>query len=192
MSQSHPRREFLKFGLALPIVAAPILAAPVRGWCAALDAPVAADCGPRKIAVHNLHTGESLDEVFWEGGRYVDDALSAVNHVLRDFRTGEVHAIDPRLLDLLDTLAKKTEAATPFQVVSGYRSPRTNARLHRESHGVAEHSLHMKGMAIDIRLAGVDLSRLHQAALSLGAGGVGYYPASDFVHVDVGPVRSWG
>ena len=182
MSFSQPRRGFLKFGMALPV-----LASPMAGWCG-----TAQDCGPRKVAVHNLHTGESLNTVFWESGRYVADALSEVNHVLRDFRTGEVHAIDPRLLDLLDSLARKTEASTPFQVVSGYRSPKTNARLHRETHGVAEHSLHMKGMAIDIRLAGVDLSRLHGAALSLRAGGVGYYPASDFVHVDVGPVRSWG
>ncbi len=182
MSTSHLRRDFLRLGAALPI-----LATPVAGWCDALDT-----CGPKRVAVHNIHTGESLDAVFWEGGRYVSDALAEVNHVLRDYRTGDVHPIDPRLLTVLDTLSTRVGAKAPFQVISGYRSPKTNAMLHRESPGVAGKSLHMSGMAIDIRLPDVDLARLHNAALSLAAGGVGYYPASDFVHVDVGPVRRWG
>jgi uncharacterized protein YcbK (DUF882 family) len=151
-----------------------------------------ADAAPRTVAFHNLHTGESLTAAYWEGGGYVPDALAAVNHVLRDFRTGDVHPIDPRLLDLLQTLSAQVETGGPFQVISGYRSPATNAMLHAHSDGVAKSSLHMQGMAIDIRLADVALDRLHGAALALGRGGVGYYPESDFVHVDVGRVRRWG
>jgi uncharacterized protein YcbK (DUF882 family) len=154
--------------------------------------PALADTAPRTVAFHNLHTGESLEATYWDRGTYVPDALSAVNHVLRDFRTGDVHDIDPRLLDLLTRLSSRVEARAPFQVISGYRSPATNAMLRANSDGVAKGSLHMQGLAIDIRLADVALDRLHGAALELGAGGVGYYPVSDFVHVDVGRVRHWG
>ena len=182
MSRSYCRRGLFKHALA-----SAAFATPLAGVTSAL-----ADTAPRRLAVHNLHTGESLDAVYWEQGAYVPDALSAVNHVLRDFRTGDVHPIDPRLLDTLARLGARLEAKQPFSVISGYRSPRTNAMLHRESGGVATHSLHMQGMAIDIRLAGLELSQLHEAALGMRAGGVGYYPGSDFVHVDVGPVRRWG
>ena len=163
-----------------------LVLAPVAGW-----AKPAFDSASRQVSLHNLHTGESLNAVYWEQGRYVPDALTEVNKVLRDFRTGDVHPIDPQLLDLLDKLSVKTEAKAPFQVISGYRSPHTNALLHERSHGVATHSLHMKGMAIDIRHPDLDLASLHQAALELKGGGVGYYPSSDFVHVDVGPIRRW-
>jgi uncharacterized protein YcbK (DUF882 family) len=155
----------------------------------ALAAP--ADLAPRKVALHNLHTGESLQAIYWDEGRYVPDALAAVNKVLRDFRTGDQHSMDPGLLDLLDTLHVKVESRSPFQVISGYRSPRTNAMLHEHSDGVASKSLHMQGMAMDIRLDGVALDHLHKAALDVGRGGVGYYPTSNFVHVDVGRVRRW-
>jgi uncharacterized protein YcbK (DUF882 family) len=121
----------------------------------------------------------------------VPDALATVNHFLRDFRTSEVHVIDPSLLDLLHELAGITGSTQPFQVISGYRSPATNEMLRRHSEGVAAGSLHMKGQAIDIRVAGVPLDALHRAALDLRRGGVGYYPASDFVHVDTGRVRRW-
>ncbi len=151
----------------------------------------AASSQVRQVAFHNLHTGESLNAVYWEEGSYVPDALHAVNRVLRDYRTGDVHPIAPNLLDLLDRLSARIDAKAPFQVISGYRSPRTNAMLHRKSHEVATRSLHMQGMAIDIRLPDVRLANLHDAALSLKGGGVGYYPGSDFVHVDVGPVRRW-
>src|SRR5690606_22191472 len=117
--------------------------------------------------------------------------LDAVNEVLRDHRTGEVHAIDPQLLDLLSGLAGKLEARPRFQVISGYRSPASNAKLHAKSSGVATRSLHMQGKAIDIRMGGVELANLRRAALGLRAGGVGYYPSSDFVHVDTGRVRQW-
>jgi uncharacterized protein YcbK (DUF882 family) len=179
-SSTFQRRDLLKFGVASALIAAPGLAS-----AAALD-------GPRELAFHNLHTGESLKAVFWDRGDYVPDALEAVNHVLRDFRTGDVHPIDPQLLTLLDRLQTRIDSRAPFQVISGYRSPKTNAMLHEHSGGVASKSLHMQGMAIDIRVPEVALSDLHNAALSLQGGGVGYYPSSDFVHVDVGRVRRWG
>jgi uncharacterized protein YcbK (DUF882 family) len=147
--------------------------------------------GPRSITLKNLHTEEALDAVYWEGGRYVPDALQAVNTVLRDFRTGDVYPIVPGLLDLLADVRAATGSKAPFQVVSGYRSPQTNAMLRERSAEVAQHSFHMDGMAIDLYLEDVDLDRLHLAALELGGGGVGYYPVTGFVHVDVGPVRSW-
>ena len=150
---------------------------------------------PRRLRFHNLHTDEKLDAVYWEDGHYVPDALHAVNHVLRDFRTGDMHMMDPGLLDLLVAVQARTETQSPFYVISGYRSPRTNAMLRDEggaSTGVARKSMHLEGKAIDLRLADVQLSHLHNAALSLGGGGVGYYPTSDFVHMDVGPVRQWG
>ncbi|HSN31208.1 MAG TPA: DUF882 domain-containing protein, partial [Ideonella sp.] len=123
--------------------------------------------------------------------RYLPDALAAVDRLLRDFRSGEVAAIDPALLDLLHALAMTTGAQGPFEVISGFRSPATNEMLRHRSSGVASGSLHMLGQAIDIRVAGVPLAGLRNAALSLRAGGVGFYPASDFVHVDTGRVRAW-
>jgi uncharacterized protein YcbK (DUF882 family) len=183
------RRKLLQLGLgaAASAVAAPVLGAPTLGW--AQTAALGVD--PRGVAFHNLHTGESLTAIYWEEGRYVPDALAAVNKVLRDFRNGEEHPIDPQLLDLLHGLNARIDNRTPFQVISGYRSPQTNAMLHEHSDGVASKSLHMQGMAIDIRVQGVPLDYLHKAALDMGRGGVGYYPQSDFVHVDVGRVRQW-
>jgi len=151
----------------------------------------AAAMGPRTLSVLNLHTGERLKATYFEGGAYVSDALAAVNHVLRDFRTGEVHPIAPGLLDLVTTLQGRLESDQTVHVISGYRSPHTNEMLHERSNGVASHSLHMVGEAMDIRIPGVQLAHLRDAALGLQRGGVGYYPASDFVHVDVGRVRRW-
>ncbi len=145
----------------------------------------------RSVALDNLHTGERLNVHYWVNGRYVRGALHQVNYNLRDFRTGHVHAIDPQLLDLLDALRRLLGTQAPFQVISGYRSPETNALLHEESNGVAVNSLHMQGKAIDIRLPGRSLHSLHRAAMRLRRGGVGYYPSSDFVHVDVGRIRHW-
>lgn len=146
---------------------------------------------PRRAYLHNLHTGETLDAVYFEKGRYVPDALAQAMRVLRDWRNGEEHVMDPRLFDVLHALRVKLDASEPFQVISGYRSPATNAELHAQSHEVASKSQHMLGKASDIRLKGVELENLHKAALSLGAGGVGFYPVSNFVHVDVGAVRHW-
>jgi len=146
---------------------------------------------PRALKFFNTHTAERLSVEYFSRGEYLSDALATVNHFLRDFRTGDVHVIEPQLLDLLHRLAGATETGRPFQVISGYRSPKTNAMLRQRSEGVAAGSLHMVGQAIDIRLADVPLPKLRAAALALRGGGVGYYPASDFVHVDVGRVRRW-
>ena len=156
-------------------------------------APAAMAFAPptRRLAFDNLHTGETLDVAYFENGAYVGDALAAVNHVLRDYRTGDVHVIEPKLLDLLTTLSASLGATARIGVISGYRSPKTNALLHKESGQVASGSLHMQGQAIDIRIPGVDTARLRDAAQRLAIGGVGYYPTSEFVHVDVGRVRRW-
>lgn len=145
----------------------------------------------RRVSLHNLHTGDKFDEVYWEKGAYVPDALAAAQHALRDWRNGEEHFMDPKLFDLLHSLTAKLETQAPFQIISGYRSPTTNAAMHARSSAVAEHSQHMEGKASDIRIEGVELANLHKAALSLKAGGVGYYPVSNFVHVDVARVRQW-
>jgi uncharacterized protein YcbK (DUF882 family) len=176
---SLSRRQFV----AALAAAAPALALP-RG---AFAVPVE----PRELQFLHTHTGERLAVEYFDGRAYLPDALTTVDHYLRDFRTGDVHDIDPHLLDLLHGLSRLTETAAPFQVISGYRSPATNAMLHQHSEGVAVNSLHMVGQAIDIRLADVPLPKLKSAALALGRGGVGYYPASNFVHVDTGRVRHW-
>lgn len=146
---------------------------------------------PRVLAFSHLHTGERLEVEYFAAGSYVPDALGAVNHLLRDFRSGDVGSIDPALLDLLHGLRERTGTQRPFQIISGYRSPATNRMLHERSSGVATKSLHMSGQAIDIRLADVPLATLRDTALTLGRGGVGFYPGSDFVHVDTGRVRAW-
>jgi uncharacterized protein YcbK (DUF882 family) len=153
---------------------------------------------PRRLAFHHLHTNEDLDLVYWHKGAYVPEALVAINHVLRDFRANEDHVIDPKLLDLVNELRVRTGTKEPFRVIGGYRSPQTNemlrdksAEAHNQSPEVAKKSLHMVGQAIDLRLNDVSLNQLHQTAVDLKRGGVGYYPDSDFIHVDVGAVRYW-
>jgi uncharacterized protein YcbK (DUF882 family) len=174
------RRHFLQAVVtAAPLLALPRLAAAV---------PI----GPRVLTFAHLHTAETLEVEYMDGVRYLPDALSAVNRLLRDFRTGEVHDIDPRLLDLLHALKGSTGSRKPFEIISGYRSPTTNAMLRTHGGGgVASSSLHMRGQAVDIRVADVRLEDLRAAALDLARGGVGYYPSSNFVHVDTGRVRRW-
>ena len=145
----------------------------------------------RTLQFYNTHTDEQLKTVYWDGGEYVPQALTDINHILRDHRTGAIKEIDTRLLDLLHTLGQKMDSSGPLHIISGYRSPETNSLLHSLSKGVAGHSLHIEGKAIDIRIPGHDLKVLQKAAVDLQRGGVGYYPASDFVHVDVGRVRYW-
>jgi uncharacterized protein YcbK (DUF882 family) len=152
---------------------------------------MAATEAARELEFHNLHTGESLRRVYWEGGHYVADSLAEIDYVLRDFRTGDVHRIDPALLDLVHRVRRALDSDRPVHVISGYRSPATNAMLARRSKGVAKNSLHVKGMAIDLRLPDRRLADLRAAALALAGGGVGYYPKSDFVHMDTGRVRAW-
>jgi uncharacterized protein YcbK (DUF882 family) len=151
----------------------------------------AAAVAPRSLSLLNLHTGEALKATYFEAGEYLPDAMAALNHLLRDFRTGDVHPIAPGLLDLVTSLQGRLDTCRTVHVISGYRSPHTNAQLHERSDGVASHSLHMVGEAMDIRIPGVELANLRDAALGLQRGGVGYYPGSDFVHVDVGRVRRW-
>ena len=146
---------------------------------------------PRALSFHHLHTGERLTAEYFAGGDYVPHVLHEVNHVLRDWRTNDVYPIEPALLDLLADLHQATGSRKPFEVICGYRSPKTNAMLASHSEQVSPRSLHLKGKAIDIRLEDVSLAKLHQVALGLKRGGVGYYPASNFVHVDTGRVRSW-
>lgn len=152
---------------------------------------VARSTEARTLSFTHTHTGERLAVEYFSRGTYLDDALQAVNHFLRDFRTGDIHTIDPELLDLLHHLTTLTGTARPYQVISGYRSPATNEMLRHRNEGVAAGSLHMKGQAIDIRLTDIPLALLRNAALESRRGGVGYYPVSDFVHVDTGRVRFW-
>jgi uncharacterized protein YcbK (DUF882 family) len=178
----HPlsRRNFLKLGMLAAAMPRP---ASARAWLAAPE---------RRLSFHNLHTGENVDLPYWVQGDYVAESLAEINHVLRDHRTGQVASIDTRLLDLLDRVKAELGVPQPFQVISGYRSPASNSMLASHSSGVAKHSLHMQGKAIDIRLPGIPLADLRQAGLMLKGGGVGYYPGSNFVHLDVGRVRTWG
>ena len=147
--------------------------------------------GQRALTMRNLHTGEKLTRTYWVDGEYLAEPLADINHLLRDHRSNQSHPMDPQLLDLLHQLQHKVGSNKPFEIISGYRSPQTNAKLRGTSKGVAKRSLHMLGKAIDIRLPGQDLATLRQAALSLKAGGVGYYPKSDFLHLDTGRVRHW-
>lgn len=144
----------------------------------------------RSLSLYNTHTGESLKRVFWAQGAFIPDSLTEINKLLRDHRTNDVATIDPQLLMLLGNITALVGPGT-LHVISGYRSPQTNQALAAQSGGVAKHSLHMDGKAIDIRLPGRDLADLRNSAMSLKRGGVGYYPKSQFVHVDTGRVRSW-
>jgi uncharacterized protein YcbK (DUF882 family) len=179
----HPisRRKFLKLGM-LAAAVLPGSAFASQG----LSVP------ERRLGFLNLHTGEKADLPYWIEGDYVPDSLAEINRVLRDHRTGQVAAIDTGLLDLLHRVNAALGASQPFQVISGYRSPASNQMLSNNSSGVATRSLHMQGKAIDIRLPGIPLADLRRAGLMLRGGGVGYYPGSNFVHLDVGRVRSWG
>ena len=147
--------------------------------------------GERILSLVHTHTGERLSLPYWGDGAYLPGGLARLEQFLRDFRTSEKHPIDPALFDQLHDLRLATGSAAPFQVISGYRSPRTNAALRAQGGGQARHSLHMQGRAIDIRLADVSSATLRDAALELARGGVGYYRSEDFVHIDTGPVRRW-
>ncbi|MFW1677804.1 YcbK family protein [Pontibacter sp. JAM-7] len=146
----------------------------------------------KTLALYNLHTGESLSTTFCSTQGYDQGSLAAINKILRDHRSNQQCAMDIELLEVLFQLREKLDTKQPLHIISGYRSPETNKMLSQKSNGVAKKSLHMQGKAIDIRVPGVALKDLHQAALSLQAGGVGLYTKSDFLHLDVGRVRRWG
>lgn len=145
----------------------------------------------RSLAFQNPHTGDKLNLTYFEKGRYLTDALEEINFLLRDYRTGDVHSIDPELLDQLHDLKQMLGLSQPFGVICGYRSPLTNARLHAEHSGVANNSFHIHGRAVDIRIERFDLRRIHSAAIAMHRGGVGYYPESNFIHLDTGTFRTW-
>jgi uncharacterized protein YcbK (DUF882 family) len=152
---------------------------------------VAANSTSKRIALTNLHTHERLEVDYFRDGAYVPDAMVSIEAVLKDFRNGDKHVIDPKLMDYLVDVAAQFGKPAVYTVISGYRSPETNERLHERSSGVAQHSLHMQGRAIDVRLNGVDCKDLADQAEELKRGGVGYYRASDFVHLDTGAIRTW-
>jgi uncharacterized protein YcbK (DUF882 family) len=143
------------------------------------------------ISFRNMHTGESFSGTYRVGSKYLPDAFDEINYVLRDFRANEEFPIDPRIIDIIYMVRKKAGVNVPFEVLSGYRSPKTNSKLRNVSTGVAKHSLHMTGQALDFRLHGFSTRKLREIAVSLKAGGVGYYSGSNFVHVDTGRVRHW-
>lgn len=154
-------------------------------------APLAAATPSGHLALRNLHTGEELEVAYRDRKGYDRSALAELDHILRDWRQDEVLPIDRRLFGMMELIAARLGRAPRYAIISGYRSPKTNAMLRQSSNGVAKRSLHMVGQAIDLRLDGVALGALRRAALDLEAGGVGFYPGSDFVHIDTGRVRSW-
>jgi uncharacterized protein YcbK (DUF882 family) len=174
------RRGFLQLGMSglVCAVATPAIAVPrMRDM--------------REIAFHNLHTDEKLRITYWKQGRYSRNAMDKINHILRDHYSGEVFPMSPRLIDMLYDLQARLHQDGPIEVISAYRSPQTNMMLASYSDGVAKHSYHTRGMAIDIRMQNAPLPKLYKTALNMRRGGVGYYPDSEFVHVDVGPLRRW-
>ena len=178
------RRNLLKYGMVGIVSMAVPLVLPT-------SAQAAKNKGAWKTSFRNAHTGESFSGVYRVGDKYLPDAFERINYVLRDFRTNEVFPMDPHVLDIITVLHQKMRAKEPFHILSGYRSPKTNAMLKRNTRGVASNSFHMYGQALDIRLPGLSTRKLRNNAQNLKAGGVGYYPRSNFVHVDTGKPRNW-
>ncbi len=183
MNTFFGRREFLKTSMGT--VAASLM--PTTVWSALFPEPKHS----RSLSFYNTHTGEHLKVCYYANSCYCKSALEKVNRVLRDHRTGDIMPIDIRLLDLLYTVRTRLNADSAFHIISGYRSLKTNEMLRRTTSGVAKNSYHTKGKAIDIRLPDCKTSLLRKVCIDLQAGGVGYYPRSDFVHLDTGDVRSW-
>lgn len=183
LANTHCRRSFLRHGLA--IVSAGMLLPSTAHALTRFSGH------EKNLLLSNPHTGETVRTVFWADGAFVRESLVNIDHFLRDYRTGDVTEIDPELLMLVHRLHHTVDASKPVQIISGYRSPKTNAALRSHNSGVAKKSYHMKGMAIDLRIEGVSLKTLHKAAKALKGGGVGYYPKSQFIHIDTGPVRYW-
>ena len=179
----YTRRDFFKLGAgALAATIVPVEA------LAAVSKLVKIE---RTLSFYNTHTGENLGVRYYQNGAYRPDALKKINFILRDHRTDRIKAIDPRLLDILYTIKQRVQARGPFHVISGYRCPESNALLRSKGGGVASNSLHLHGRAIDIRLPGYSTARLHKLCVGLKTGGIGYYPRSDFLHLDTGKFRTW-
>ena len=145
----------------------------------------------RRIKMYSGRTGERLDMVYWIDGDYIKDAVKEINHFMRDWRTDQVKTMDLRTIDIMAASHNLLDVTEPYMLLSGYRSPETNAMLRSRSRGVAKNSLHMKGQAADLRLASRNVTQMAQAAMACKAGGVGRYYGSNFVHMDFGVVRSW-
>lgn len=177
------RRKVLQMGLVA--AASSLVPGNVMSALAEIESP------ERVLCFYNLYTHENLEAVYWYKGEYLPQSLDDINYILRDIRTGRVGSIDTHLLDLLFAIQQRLGTTEPFQIVSGYRTPQSNALLRKKKKGVAKRSFHIFGKAADIRIPGFSTKEVRQAAKSLKGGGVGYYPQSHFVHVDVGPVRYW-
>ncbi len=184
-SRSKPlaRRRFLQWMTAGSVAAV--------AFTPTAKADIATNFLPRELAFYNTHTGEEMSLTYFEQGQYLTEALQEIDNLFRDHRTGEVYQIDANLLNVLYKLKEVLEIDRPFHIISGYRSPSSNADLYARTDGVARHSFHMEGKAVDIRVEGLDTRILRDAAISLQQGGVGYYPSSNFVHVDTGLARYW-
>jgi len=177
------RRNFIGF----------ILCAGIAGLCpkpvfAAIDE---LSTKGRSLSLYNPHTKDRFNGVYWHNGKYVAEALKNINHIMRDFHAHDIKQIDTHLLDLLSVISIKLQPEKPFHIISGYRSPETNAKLRKSGKGAAKNSYHIQGKAVDIRLPGYRTSVLRRTAFKLKKGGVGYYPHQKFVHIDVGPLRYW-
>jgi uncharacterized protein YcbK (DUF882 family) len=145
----------------------------------------------KSLSLYSPHTKDSFNGIYWRNGKYVKDALKSINHIMRDFHSNDIKQIDTHLLDLLSAISIKLKSEAPFYVISGYRTPETNAQLRKRGKGAAKNSYHIQGKAVDIRLPGYKTSALRRTAYKLKGGGVGYYPHQRFVHIDVGPLRYW-
>jgi len=174
------RRTFLKTGVSAALAA-----------LVPYPAIAAGRSDHRILSFYNIHTGESLTTCYRANGKLIHRAVGRISYIMRDHRTGDIKPVDPNLLDLLHRIVKEIHPPSPISIISGYRSPKTNAALRKVTSGVAKNSLHMKGRAIDIRIPGYQTQDIRQLAIALHSGGVGYYPASDFVHLDTGPVKIW-
>ena len=176
-------------GILGVFAATTVAAAPVMGNAFGL---LRGEGDMRRIRMYSGRTGESLDTVYWVDGKYIRESLNEINIFMRDWRSGEVIGIDPRTVDVAAASHRLLQTNEPYMMLSGYRSPRTNAMLRRSSGGVARNSLHMVGKAADLRLKSRSVGQMYNAAMSCRAGGVGKYSRSNFVHMDCGPVRNWG
>ena len=179
------RRDVLKAGLVGMLASA----VPLLG--SASNAEARTRGGAWRVSFRQAHTGERYDGVYRVGNRYLPEAFEKLNYVLRDFRTGEVFPMDPRVIDILSMIQARSGNRNSFEILSGYRSPKTNSNLRNASSGVAKNSFHMYGQALDVTSKSISSRKLRDTAKALRAGGVGFYPRSGFIHIDTGAVRTW-
>jgi len=189
MKQTSSSTSFSRRALLGAFAATALVAAPTYSKAAGL---LRGSGDIRRIKMYSARTGEKIDMIYWVEGDYIKDAVQEVNHFMRDWRTGDVKNMDLRTIDIMAASLNLLDVSEPYMLLSGYRSPKTNAMLRSRSTGVAKNSLHLKGQAADLRLSSRSVSQIGRAAVSCAAGGVGRYSGSNFVHMDCGPVRTWG